>query len=69
MLNRRMPNGTYGGVRGERKSPLLDFTVWEIIYLGNIRINNKDVDSNIGLQNMIFVTEYGGSEKTLSSAG
>ena len=24
MLNRRMPNGTYGGVRGERKSPLLD---------------------------------------------
>ena len=25
MLNRRMPNGTYGGVRGERKSPLLDF--------------------------------------------
>ena len=26
MLNRRMPNGMYGGVRGERKSPLLDFT-------------------------------------------
>jgi len=25
MLNRRMPNGTYGGVRGEKKSPLLDF--------------------------------------------
>ena len=25
MLNRRMPNGMYGGVRGERKSPLLDF--------------------------------------------
>jgi len=24
MLNRRMPNGMYGGVRGERKSPLLD---------------------------------------------
>jgi len=24
MLNRRMPNGTYGGVRGERKTPLLD---------------------------------------------
>lgn len=24
-LNRRMPNGTYGGVRGERKSPLLDY--------------------------------------------
>ena len=24
MLNRRMPNGTYGGVRGERISPLLD---------------------------------------------
>ena len=24
-LNRRMPDGTYGGVRGERKSPLLDF--------------------------------------------
>lgn len=23
-MNRRMPNGTYGGVRGERKSPLLD---------------------------------------------
>lgn len=21
-----MPNGMYGGVRGERKSPLLDFT-------------------------------------------
>jgi hypothetical protein len=25
MLNRRMPNGTYGGVRGERKTPLLDW--------------------------------------------
>ena len=25
MLNRRMPNGMYGGVRGERKSPLLDY--------------------------------------------
>ena len=25
MLNRRMPNGMYGGVRGERKSPLLDW--------------------------------------------
>ena len=24
MLNRRMPNGMYGGVRGEKKSPLLD---------------------------------------------
>ena len=24
MLNRRMPNGMYGGVRGERKSPLLN---------------------------------------------
>ena len=24
-LNRRMPNGTYGGVRGEREFPLLDF--------------------------------------------
>ena len=24
-MNRRMPNGMYGGVRGERKSPLLDF--------------------------------------------
>ena len=24
LLNRRMPNGMYGGVRGERKSPLLD---------------------------------------------
>ena len=24
MLNRRMPKGMYGGVRGERKSPLLD---------------------------------------------
>ena len=23
-MNRRMPNGMYGGVRGERKSPLLD---------------------------------------------
>jgi len=23
-LNRRTPNGIYGGVRGERKSPLLD---------------------------------------------
>ncbi len=23
-MNRRMPNGTYGGLRGERKSPLLD---------------------------------------------
>ena len=23
-MNRRMPNGTYGGVRGERESPLLD---------------------------------------------
>ena len=28
MLNRRMPNGMYGGVRGERKSPLLDFTAF-----------------------------------------
>src|SRR5699024_9615887 len=25
MLNRRMPNGMYGGVRGERKPPLLDW--------------------------------------------
>ena len=24
-MNRRMPNGMYGGVRGERKSPLLDW--------------------------------------------
>ena len=24
ILNRRMPNGMYGGVRGEIKSPLLD---------------------------------------------
>lgn len=24
-MNRRMPNGMYGGVRGESKSPLLDF--------------------------------------------
>lgn len=24
-MNRRMPNGMYGGVRGERKSPLLNF--------------------------------------------
>lgn len=23
-MNRRMPNGMYGGVRGEKKSPLLD---------------------------------------------
>ena len=27
MLNRRMPNGTYGGVRGGRESPLLDSIV------------------------------------------
>jgi len=26
-LNRRMPNGMYGGVRGERKSPLLDYVL------------------------------------------
>ena len=26
-MNRRMPNGMYGGVRGERKSPLLDYVV------------------------------------------
>ena len=26
-MNRRMPNGMYGGVRGERKSPLLDFFI------------------------------------------
>ncbi len=25
MLNRRMPNGMRGSVRGERKSPLIDF--------------------------------------------
>ena len=25
ILNRRMPNGMYGGVRGEREYPLLDF--------------------------------------------
>ena len=24
-MNRRMPNGMYGGVRGERKAPLLDW--------------------------------------------
>ena len=24
MLNRRMPSGMYGGVRGEKESPLLD---------------------------------------------
>ena len=24
-MNRRMPNGMYGGVRGEGKSPLLDY--------------------------------------------
>ena len=34
MLNRRMPNGMYGGVRGEIKSPLLDFVkVRMITYL------------------------------------
>ncbi|MCM1302759.1 MAG: hypothetical protein NC305_06665 [Lachnospiraceae bacterium] len=27
ILNRRMPNGMYGGVRGVRKSPLLDLCV------------------------------------------
>ena len=24
-----MPNGMYGGVRGERKSPLLDWWTWK----------------------------------------
>ena len=35
-MNRRMPNGMYGGVRGERKSPLL---AWE----GGVRLIDEDV--------------------------
>lgn len=36
MLNRRMPNGMYGGVRGEVQSPLLDYVR---LYLdGNIQM-------------------------------
>jgi len=45
MLNRRMPNGTYGGVRGERKSPLLDLfngkiSVLMVLFLLEIRKGN-----------------------------
>ncbi len=38
-----MPNGTYGGVRGERKSPLLDkflltsIVFYDIVYLIKVR--------------------------------
>ena len=30
-MNRRMPNGMYGGVRGEKKSPLLDWSWKEVL--------------------------------------
>ena len=33
-LNRHTPNGTYGGVRGERESPLLDFEAAETAGVG-----------------------------------
>ena len=35
-----MPNGMYGGVRGERKSPLLDLKLveWEFLWLIRICI-------------------------------
>ena len=36
-MNRRMPNGMYGGVRGEIKSPLLD-----CISTGEFRFPNEE---------------------------
>ena len=41
VLNRRMPNGTYGGVRGERKSPLLD---WKTMNESSKLDNDKLLD-------------------------
>ena len=51
MLNRRMPNGTYGGVRGERKSPLLDYMDLELaieLYIYSDYLSDKSIQIHIG---------------------
>lgn len=44
-----MPNGMYGGVRGERKSPLLDFVplvIWKQLPVDNAR-NMRYYNTNL----------------------
>ena len=54
MLNRRMPNGMYGGVSGERNSPLLDFFQREgtmhTAYLKKVTDLNMEILSKLDVQ-------------------
>ena len=45
-MNRRMPNGTYGGVKGWRKSTLFDLELLALLYAFGQEVLNLTVDGS-----------------------